>query len=278
MKFIHACLVGFSAVVLAAGCGGDDGTGLNADFTLADIAGTWEASEFKFTSKSNTAVSVDIVALGGDATLTVAGGGTYSLVSLVPGRAIDVVKGELSVEGGTIAVSESSGAGNRMAFQAGLSDNTLTMATGDAEFDFINNGNEEPANLQIVWNRATGTTVADLEGTWEASVFRFVSLPVRADTVDVIADGGRLTVMISDDASYSVGIAEPDELPLLETGTALIDEGRLILIGGLAPDEPQVFNFELAGDTLSLEGEGEFDFDADGVDDPAIVEAVLERQ
>ncbi|MEE9132297.1 MAG: hypothetical protein V3U13_01935 [Gemmatimonadota bacterium] len=278
MKFHRACLAGFSAVVLAAGCGGDGGTGLNADFTLPDIAGTWEASEFKFTSKSNTAVSVDIVALGGDATLTVAGDGSYSLVSLVPGRAIDVVKGELSVEDGTIVVSESGGAGNRMVFQAGLSDNTLTMATGDAEFDFINNGNEEPANLQIVWKRATGTTVADLEGTWEASVFRFISLPVRADTVDVIADGGSLTVMISDDASYSVGIAEPDELPLLATGTVLIDEGRLILIGGLGPDGPQVFNFELAGDTLSLEGEGEFDFDADGVDDPAIVEAVLERQ
>ena len=276
MKRSSRSVAGLLAIILAMGCGDDEGPGPNPDFTLDDIVGTWDAASFKYTSRTNSAVSFDVIEAGGVASMTVGSDGGLSVVVLAPGEALDVISGSLTVENGTIVVHDSD-ENESLSFQAGFVGETLTMRTPDAEFDFIGSGNEEPAILEIAWEPTEGTSVGQLVGTWEGTKLLFISTPSQTDTVDVLADGGSLALTIEDDGSYSLGIALPDELPAVETGTLFIDGSRLILIGNSPMDDPAVFDFSRIADMLFLNGDGEYDFDDDGEDDPARIEAELER-
>ncbi len=276
MKRSSRSVAGLLAIILAMGCGDDEGPGPDPDFTLDDIVGTWDAALFKYTSRTNSAVSFDVIEAGGVASMTVGSDGGFSVVALAPGEALDVISGSLTVENGTIVVHDSD-ENESLSFQVGFVGETLTMRTPDAEFDFIGSGNEEPAILEIVWEPTGGTSVGQLVGTWEGTKLLFISTPSQTDTVDVLADGGSLALTIEDDGSYSLGIALPDELPAVETGTLFIDGSRLILIGDSPMDDPAVFDFSRIADMLFLDGDGEYDFDDDGEDDPARIEAELER-
>ena len=276
MKRSSRSVAGLLAIILAMGCGDDEGSGPNTDFTLEDIVGTWDAALFKYTSRTNPAVSFDIIEAGGVASMTVGSDGGFSVVVLAPGEALDVISGSLTVENGTIVLHDSD-ENESLSFQAGFVGETLSMRTPEAEFDFIGSGNEEPAMLEIVWEPTEGASVGELVGTWEGTKLLFISTPRETDTVDVLADGGSLALTIEDDGSYSLGIALPDMLPALETGTLFIDGNRLILIGDSPMDDPAVFDFSRIADMLFLDGDGEYDFDDDGEDDSALIEAELER-
>ena len=276
MRRSSRAIAGLLAIILALGCGDDEGPAPDPDFTLEDLVGTWDAALFKYTSRTNSAVSYDVIEAGGLASMTVASDGGFSVVVLAPGEALDVISGSLTVEDGVI-VAHDSGEDETLSFEAGFVGTTLSMRTPDAEFDFIGSGNEEPAILEIAWDPTEGTSVGELAGTWEGTKLLFISSPGATDTVDVLAEGGALALTIGDDGSYSLGIALPDELPALETGTLLIDGSRLILISDSPLIDPVVFVFSRIGNTLFLDGDGEYDFDDDGEDDPADIEAELER-
>ena len=57
MKRSSRSVAGLLAIILAMGCGDDEGPGPDPDFTLDDIVGTWDAALFKYTSRTNPAVS-----------------------------------------------------------------------------------------------------------------------------------------------------------------------------------------------------------------------------
>jgi hypothetical protein len=266
------------AAALAAGCG-DNGTGPGGEVTVADLVGTWRATTFSFTSQANASQSFDLIVQGGRMTLTVASDSTYTMVLAPPGEVPDIVTGALVVEEGFLLVTDNSVPGETIAFTMNLSGNRLELVTDEAEFDFDGDGVDEPAVLTIVLQRVLGTTVADLEGSWEASEFRFISAPSAADTVDLIAAGGSFAVMIAADGRYTANMTAPGELPAIEIGTLLIEDNELILVADSDPAKPQVLTFELtAADTLELAGDETFDFDGDGTEDPAVLEVVLQRR
>jgi hypothetical protein len=277
MKRSRVFIGGLLAVVLAAGCGSDDGSAPNGDLTLEGLVGTWNATLFKYTSRTNPNLSVDAIAAGGVASMSVGSEGDYSVVVVIPGDPVNVIKGSLVVTDGTIVVHDAR-EDETLTFQATITGLALAMLTNHATFDFVGAGNEELATLEIVWEPASGTSMADLEGTWEGAELLFISQPDEADTVDVISDGGSLTLIIDDDGSYGLAMTLPEDLPALENGTVFIDEARLILIGDSPLSDVMVFNFELAADTLFLDGNSEYDFDDDGTDEPALIEAELQRQ
>ena len=70
---------------LSLACG-DDGTAPGGGATIEDLAGAWDATTFTFTNRLNSAQSVDLVAEGGGANLTVDSSGTYRLVLVDPAR------------------------------------------------------------------------------------------------------------------------------------------------------------------------------------------------
>jgi len=268
---------GLLAILLSLGCGDDEGSGPDSSLALEDITGTWNATLFKYTSRANPSISFDVIAAGGVASMTVGSDGGYSVVIVVPGEPVDVLGGSLTVTEGTIVVHDES-EDETLTFQAALTGESLAMLTDYATFDFVGNGNEVLATLEAEWDRTEETSVADLEGTWEGVEVLFISLPDEADTVDVIPDGGSLTLIIDDDGRYGLALSLPGDLPALENGTVFIDEGRLILIGDSPLSDTLIFIFELTGNTLILSGNGEYDFDGDGNDDPAAIEAELQRQ
>jgi hypothetical protein len=269
------------ALVLSAGLvfGCDDDGGI--DVTIADLVGSWIADEFGFTNQGNPAESVEFVAAGAHVTLTVAGNGRYTIAAVEPGGAADLIQGIALVEEGFLLVTDDEEPGETTAFTVELSGDMLTIFTDEVEYDFDGPPDaEEPADLRGVFRFATGTTVADLVGTWEATEFRFVSSPTPTDTVDAIARGGGLSVTLSADARYSMSLTIPGELPDVSSGVAVIDGDMVYMIDGVDPQDPMAFEFGLAGDTITMVAEDTFDFDdpPDGVNEPAVVEIVLERQ
>lgn len=261
---------------LMVGCG-DDGTS-PADLTLADLVGGWTAGEFEFTDQSNPAQSIDLIALGGEVALSLASNGSYTIVMLPPLSTPDVTEGSATVEGGLLVVTDDEAPGETVTFTLTLSGNTLTIETDEVEFDF--GGGDVPADLRAVFSVPVGTAAVDLLGSWEATEWRYVSDPSGADTVDVIGDGGSLAITVAGDATYSADVTVPGELPDTETGVLMIVEDVMLLIDDIDPVDPMVYTFVLSSGTISLDGDGEIDFDdpPDGITEPANIEMVLQLQ
>lgn len=260
---------------LTIGCGDDSGPG--GSVTLADLAGTWEITALEFTNLVNPGESVDLIGLGGDAALTIAGSGAYTIVVLSAGDDPDVSGGFMVVEGDVLLVTDNANPGETVAFVVTLSGGTLTLVTDEAEYDFGGDDEPEIARLRVAAVGTTGTSVAELAGEWEATEYRIVS-DTRTDTVDVIGSGGSASLTIMEDGQYAASIPVPGEPSLIETGTVYIDDPRLALINAFGSSEPTVLSFQLAGDALSLEAQGEFDFDSDGNDEAAVFEIAMQRQ
>jgi hypothetical protein len=264
--------------MLGVGCG-DSSSGPGGGVTIDDIAGTWNANTFVFTNRLNTSERFDLIADGGSANLTIDPSGPYSLVALNPAGSADVTTGFAVVERGFLLVTDDARPGVTIAFAVNLSGGTLVLVTDEATFDFDDDGNLDPATLTMNLRAAVGTTVGDLAGTWDATVFRYVSEPIESDTVDVIGLGGGLVLTIRASGGYDVAVSETGEPAVLENGTVVIIGGRLLLIAGQAPDEPRSFSYELTGpDTLAMETSDDYDFDGDAVDEPATLELVVVRR
>jgi hypothetical protein len=85
---------------------------------------------------------------------------------------------------------------------------------------------------------------------------------------------------VAGDATYSADVTVPGELPDTETGVLMIVEDVMLLIDDIDPVDPMVYTFVLSSGTISLDGDGEIDFDdpPDGITEPANIEMVLQLQ
>ena len=122
-------------VVAVAACG--DSTGI----TVEDLVGTWEATEIVFTNSANTSESVDVIDLGASLTGTINSAGTVSTVFDDGQGGTDSDSGTLSVDGSTLTVGGDT-------FAAERSGNVLIL-TGEDQWDFDEDGTDEPATLTI---------------------------------------------------------------------------------------------------------------------------------
>jgi hypothetical protein len=273
----------FLGLLLSAGLSVGCEDGGPSNLALADLVGSWVADEFKFTNQANLAESFDLVAAGADVTMTIAGNGRYSVAAVVPvGGVADMITGALLVEEGVLLITDDESPGATDAFGVDLSGGMLTIFSDEVEYDFDEpaDGIDEPADLRAVFRLATGTTVADLVGTWEATEFRFVSSPLPTDTIDAIAEGGGFSVTLAADGRYSLALTMPGELPEDRNGVLIVSGDMLYMIDVAQPEEFTAFEFGLDGETITLRGEDSIDFDdpPDSVNDPAVVEMVLARQ
>ncbi len=215
--------------------------------------------------------------------MTVASNGRYTAGVADPfGSGVGLIKGALLVEEGVLLMTNDDEPGETAAFSVELSGDMLTIFSDEVDYDFDvpPDGINEPADLRAVFQVATGMTAADLAGTWEATEFRFVSSPTPTDTIDVIDQGGGLSVTVGADASYELTLTLPAEVPEIEYGVVLLFGDTIVMIDELDPYGSIRFEYGLAGGTITLRGEDTIDFNdpPDGIDDPAIVEIVMELQ
>ena len=120
-------------------------------------------------------------------------------------------------------------------------------------------------------------STADLAGTWNATVASF-SCWQPSGVVDVIAQGGSATLTIMSNGRFTFNATVPGLPSQAITGSIVVEcRGELTIIDDSAPNDPDFVLFTLSGNSLQLSLEAEFDFNGDGVDEPAFLFLELQR-
>ncbi len=127
------------------------------------------------------------------------------------------------------------------------------------------------AVLLLACAEATGVTIADLVGTWNATKLEFTNKANPAQKVDVVPLGAQLRIVVEASgraiATFSFqGQSSVDTSQIAIRGDTLVVDGRRLL-------------FTLSGNTLTMTDDNEsFDFNQDGAEEAATLLAVLLRQ
>ncbi len=119
----------------------------------------------------------------------------------------------------------------------------------------------------------TNTSIAALAGNWNATsaIFGFAGEgPVME--YDVVAEGGSAALNIQSNGRFTLTIIQPGQSPENTTGDLRFDEDLLVVFFDDDPGEWEYFSITHNEPNLSISDSnatGEFDFDGDGILDPA---------
>lgn len=123
---------------------------------------------------------------------------------------------------------------------------------------------------------ATGPEEPDLSGTWDA-ISAVVTNPARpSQSLDLVDAGIALRIVISATGVAEVRITRAGETEI-QRGTISTSDGSVTLV---LDNEPSEGTYTLRGGilTLDLHTGVQWDFEDDGLDEPATLVAVLVRQ
>lgn len=122
--------------------------------------------------------------------------------------------------------------------------------------------------------------MSDLAGTWTATQAIFSSTDQDfKGTVQIVEEGGTFTMLIQSDGKFTITITMPGESNQVIRGLLRFEEEWLTVSYDTEPDDYDYFFIELSVDksTLTLRGEGTYDFDDDGIEDLSSINLILER-
>jgi hypothetical protein len=136
------------AILATTACGGDGGTGPSA----TDLTGTWQLTKVLFVSQAQPQLSVDLIAQGGTATLTLDPNKDFMVVIIMPLVAPDTTTGTWALNGQYLDVTPT-GAGFAWQFKVTVTATTITLANASVDFDVNNDGTDEPAKLTMQGTR-----------------------------------------------------------------------------------------------------------------------------
>ncbi len=134
------------AAALLSGCGDSTGVSVN------DLAGTWTATQYVFTSQVDASQTVDLITQGGSFTLTILEDSTFTSQFLEPGEELKTRTGTVTVVGSTITIAES-GQGSPEAFTVSRDGNAMTLIMLNEDYDFDGDDVDEDATLRIELER-----------------------------------------------------------------------------------------------------------------------------
>ena len=130
---LRACAAAI-AILLAgslAACNKDTKTGPKA----SDITGQWSATKVEYVNKAAPATRVDLIALGGAATMAINADKSFAFVIAESGQPPDTTTGVWKLDGDMFEVTPT-GMPFSWVWQAALSGNSLTLTGADMEYDF----------------------------------------------------------------------------------------------------------------------------------------------
>ncbi len=116
------------------------------------IAGTWNGLQYAFVNKADPTESVELVSQGATLTVTFTSGGDFTWDFRDVDGAVEARSGTFSVDGEVLTLSES-GQGSPDPFLAVREGDNMTLRTGNREFDFDEDGTDDPAELHIFLTR-----------------------------------------------------------------------------------------------------------------------------
>ncbi|HVA56434.1 MAG: lipocalin family protein [Gemmatimonadaceae bacterium] len=129
---------------MLGGCGGSS-TGPSP----ASLTGTWTATKMEFVKAGSPATTADLVAKGATVTLDLRASHDYTLTVKMPGQADELTTGTWSSSADMLSMTVTGFTGERQ-FAMNLSGNTITLGGADVDFDFNDDGIDEPAKLSMV--------------------------------------------------------------------------------------------------------------------------------
>ena len=119
--------------------------------------------------------------------------------------------------------------------------------------------------------------VDEIVGTWNATSMVFTSDADSEVSVDLIAEGATLSVVLSAEGTYSLLIQEPGFEPEDEGGTYSVD-GAILTLDPNEFEEDDSFETVLNGNSLTLtSSDDEFDFNDDEIEEAASLEVRMSR-
>ena len=127
----------------------------------------------------------------------------------------------------------------------------------------------------------TNIAMADIAGNWNATRALFGTAATGPITeVDVVDDGGSVTLNIQANGQFTITINQVGVPSEVTTGRMRFDEDLLVIFFDDDPNEWEFFGIFHNEPNLSINGGNgsvEFDFDGDGVDEPANIDFAFER-
>ena len=125
--------------------------------------------------------------------------------------------------------------------------------------------------LMTACGDATGVEPDDLAGTWTATSMVFTSTADPTLSVDIVAEGATLTIMLVADATYTFTFTFPGEETENEAG-AYTASGTGLTFSPTGTGSPESFTLSRDGDAMTLTDSDErFDFTLDVEEDATLV-------
>lgn len=119
-------------------------------------------------------------------------------------------------------------------------------------------------------------SISDVTGNWTATQANF-DIPGTSQQVDVVAEGGTVTLNIQASGGFTLVITESGSGGETTTGDLSFCEGLFTVRYDDVPDDPEILQGSLNNGVFTITGPVEFDVDGDGSDDQAFVVLRLER-
>jgi hypothetical protein len=121
---------------------------------VADLVGTWEATEFRFVSSPTPTDTIDVIDLGGGLSVTLVADGRYDMTIELPGELPDDQSGVALVVGDIIVMIDEVAPEGSIRFEYGLAGETITLRGEDSiDFDDPPDGTNEAAVVEMVLER-----------------------------------------------------------------------------------------------------------------------------
>jgi hypothetical protein len=249
---------------------------------LADLVGTWDATVLYFINPDDPADTVSLSAGGGRMRWTVAPNGRWTQIWWTAEGIFENTAGVVDLINGTMIMWADGDpspvpitcAGGRVTGESITAD--CLVAHG---YDWDGDGSDDPSRVVGEFRRnRTGVLINDLAGTWNARVFRLISMADPAVTVDLVADlGAVVTMTVRLDSRFYLHV-EPAGWTST-TDWLLLDGDRMMTRNYDGEASSGVFSLVRGTWTFSgFTAAFDYDFDGDGTLDPATLEVVLARR
>ncbi len=122
------------------------------------LTGTWTATKFEFTNKDNPAQTIDLVQQGFSVTIKIEADGSYALTIAFAGQVREQEEGTITIDGNQITVDPEGDdpddpEDDPITTEFELSDNTLKFNIENTSWDFDNDGTDEAASLEVIFEK-----------------------------------------------------------------------------------------------------------------------------
>lgn len=124
---------------------------------------------------------------------------------------------------------------------------------------------------------STGPSPSALEGTWTVTKMEFVKGGSPTTKVDLIANGSTAILFMDSSNGYTLTVKTPEQADEVTTGTwSAASDVLTMTVDGMMGERQ--FQMSLSANTLTLSGaDVDFDFNLDGVDEPAKLNMTLTK-